>query len=178
MEKPIDPTLAQKISKDLAALKDKEAERRRKIADGRPRSESVRELPKIRLSWDPLPPGEWSIEHVERHYIENKAILEERFSNKFDIQRINEICKLKPDLAYIGREGWAGYTTFEFHKHSNVILECPFEGNAIYVLRKFAWEDLAKNSKGWIRDNRPDDYIKIVHKGDWIGRVKAALRYF
>jgi hypothetical protein len=51
-----------------------------------------------------------------------------------DWQRIREIKRLKPVRCYIGKRMWEGYAVYTFKRATNVVLECPFEGNATYIL--------------------------------------------
>ena len=55
-----------------------------------------------------------------------------------------------------------------------VVLECPVEGNATYVLSG-DWKKMVGHSKFYLRTNFSHNYTKIVHKGDWLARVKTAL---
>jgi hypothetical protein len=48
------------------------------------------------------------------------------------------------------------------------------EGNATYVLTG-DWKRMAGHSKAHLRQEYPDSYIKVVHKGDWLDRVRYAL---
>src|SRR5882724_5108944 len=49
-------------------------------------------------------------------------------------QTLEQWKKLRPAKCYIGNELWDGYVVFEFGSTKNVVLECPVEGNATYVL--------------------------------------------
>ncbi len=89
-----------------------------------------------------------------------------------DWQRIREIKKLKPVKCYVGKRMWEGYTVYTFKRTTNVVLECPFEGNATYVLDR-NWEREVRHTKQYVRQHY--DYRKIVHKGGWLARVHDSL---
>jgi hypothetical protein len=44
------------------------------------------------------------------------------------------MASLGPLRCYIGKDFWSGYVVLEFSASDCVVLECPFEGNATYVL--------------------------------------------
>ena len=56
---------------------------------------------------------------------------------------------LAPLRCYIGNESWDGYVVFEFRDSNSVVLECPFEGNATYILPA-DWKIMAGH-KPWMR---------------------------
>ena len=54
------------------------------------------------------------------------------------------------------------------------MLECPFEGNATYVLWG-DWKAMAGHTKGEMRRKFENRYTKVVHKGYWLSRIREAL---
>ena len=89
-----------------------------------------------------------------------------------DWQRIREIKKLKPVKCYVGKKMWEGYTVYTFRRTTNVVLECPFEGNATYILGE-NWKSKVRHTKQYVRQHYK--YNKIVHKGEWLDRVRDSL---
>ena len=75
---------------------------------------------------------------------------------------------------YIGNELWDGYVVFEFGGTKKVVLECPVEGNATYVLSG-DWKRMVGHSKAYLRQEFPNSCTKIVHKGDWLDRIRYSL---
>jgi hypothetical protein len=75
---------------------------------------------------------------------------------------------------HIGSDSWEGYIIFEFPRARRVVPECPFAPNAIYVLSR-QWRQLIAKSKGELRE-MPAHAVKIVHKSEWLSRVRTALR--
>ena len=131
-----------------------------------------------RFAFELLPPGKWDIEMLIKHFEREAAHLPFEI-NKGDLQphRLREIKKLEPEECYIGTEGWLGYVVFTFKHSAKVVLECPIEGNATYVL-KGNWKPMVRNSKKELRSRYPHRYKKIVHKGDWFSRIRSALGYW
>jgi hypothetical protein len=85
-----------------------------------------------------------------------------------------EIGRLSPSECYVGREGWKGYVVFTFESTSRVLLECPIEGNALYVLDE-NWKTMLGLSKGEIRERHQGQHVRVVHRGDWLSRAETAL---
>ena len=67
---------------------------------------------------------------------------------------------------------WEGYAVYTFKRTTKVVLECPFEGNATYILNR-NWEREVRHTKQYVRQHY--DYRKIVHKGGWLDRVHDSL---
>ena len=64
---------------------------------------------------------------------------------------------------------------FKFGNLRRVLLECPIEGNATYILIG-DWRQMAFETKADLRRRFENRYIKVVHKGGWLGQIWAALR--
>jgi hypothetical protein len=69
---------------------------------------------------------------------------------------------------------WLGYAVYEFTFSDRIVLETPIRGNATYVLSG-DWQKMIYLSKAELRSEYADRYTKVVHKGRWIQRVRAAL---
>ena len=129
-----------------------------------------------RLPFVLLPPGTWQVADVVAHY-RNLAPGGVAYPKprEMDFNRIARIERLRPLRCYIGKDSWLGYHLFEFAHSKRVVLECPIKGNATYVLRG-NWKAMVSHTKAELRENFPHHYIKVVHKGDWLHRVRLALR--
>lgn len=128
-----------------------------------------------RLPFVLLPPGKWDITHVIEHYRKVSHDLPNGFKGrKLDWSRLEEIASLSPVRCHVGKESWLGYVVFEFAYSDRVVLECPFEGNATYILSD-DWKSMVGYSKAEIREEFADCYTKVVHKGDWLYRIREAL---
>ncbi|MCL4849795.1 MAG: hypothetical protein KJZ78_00250 [Bryobacteraceae bacterium] len=135
----------------------------------------VPDIPIERLSFELLRPGTWDIDDVIRHYRAQARTRPELYLDRvIDYGRLEALKKLRPVKCYIGRELWDGYVVFEFNGTRNVVLECPVEGNATYVLSG-DWKRMVGHSKAYLREHYPHSYTKVVHKGDWLDRVRYAL---
>jgi hypothetical protein len=123
-----------------------------------------------------LPPGKWRIEQVIPHYRRlshsQAGFLQGR---KLDVSRIERIWSLGATKPWIGEDAWHGYIVFEFPNTDRVVLECPFEGNATYVLWG-NWKERLSWTKTEIRAEQPNRHLWFPHRGNWLNRVRAALR--
>lgn len=129
------------------------------------------EVPVERFSFELLPPGSWGIEDVIAHYRREAHRLP---TDLADRGRLEALKSLRPAKCYVGKELWSGYVVFEFSGSSRVVLEKPFKGNATYVLWG-DWRRMVGHTKLDLRTRFPQNYTKIVHKGDWLGRIRAGL---
>ncbi len=112
---------------------------------------------------------------VIEHYRHGSHSLPSGLSGrKIDNSRLEKIALLRPLRCYIGKETWSGYAVFEFANSNCVVLECPFEGNATYVLWG-DWKAMIEHTKAEIRREFENRYTKIVHKGEWLARIREAL---
>lgn len=133
----------------------------------------------IHVDFEILPPGEYQLERIEQHF--------ERFAatnsgKSILTERIRELHKLKPMACYVGKAGWYGYIAFEFSYSENVILECPIDGNAMFVLPSRCWENLARIPRRELVADHEGEVLRFKHPnhslnyGYWLSHVKAALK--
>lgn len=132
-------------------------------------------LPTQQLPFVLLPPGSWQIRQVVDHYrsVADKLPLGLRGS-RIEWSRLREIESLNPVRCYIGKNSWLGYVVFEFMNSQTVVMECPMEGNATYILTG-NWVNMVSHTKAEIRIQFARNYTKVVHKGDWLYRIRQAL---
>jgi hypothetical protein len=164
------------VGRDTAAELEAKPSKRDKVAQDllvRPAG-----VPVERFSFKLLPPGTWDIEDVIKHYHEEAH----RFPADLGCRNIDEgrlwaMRSLNPCKCYVGTESWLGYVVFEFSWSSRVVLECPFEGNAIYVLWG-DWKRMVTHTKRYIWSHFPQNYSRIVHrgKGEWLARTRGTLK--
>jgi hypothetical protein len=119
-----------------------------------------------------LPPGHWEFQTVFDHY--RKKSSSASFDQELDWKRIEQIKLLKPILRHVGVKAWLGYAVYEFPYSNRIVLETPIKGNATYVLSG-DWQKMIYRSKAELRLEYVDRYTKVVHRGQWIQRVRAAL---
>lgn len=93
---------------------------------------------------------------------------------QLDINRFEQIELLNPVKRHVGEKSWWGYVAFEFAGTSKVVLECPFEGNAVYILPG-DWMKMIQLNKAEIRSEYEDRCTRVFHTGNWIHRVHKAL---
>jgi len=82
---------------------------------------------------------------------------------------------LKAKLKGFGVKGWFGYAVYEFTYTKKIIVECPVEGNATYILWG-DWQNKVLLTKGELRHRYPNEHIRVIHQGDWIEDVSRALK--
>jgi hypothetical protein len=143
-------------------------------------SEKTLKLPNIRTarhSFIILPPGEeWQFREVFEHY-RKQSDYHSLFGGGLDWSRIDRIvAALNPKLGRVGVESWLGYAVYEFSYTHRVVLECPREGNATYVLWG-DWKNMIHLSKGELRSFHPDKHVRLFHTGDWLHKIELALRF-
>ena len=128
-----------------------------------------------RVAFRLLPPGSWSIDDVIAHYRHEATNLPSNLIRK-DLQwrRLLDVKSLGAHRCWIGEHMWMGYCVFMFPFSSKAVLECPFEGNATYILSE-SWKQLAMHTKQDLRRLFPNRHRKVVHKGDWLARVRSSL---
>jgi hypothetical protein len=132
-------------------------------------------IPTVKLNFELLPPGSWSIDDVIAYYRREAAHFPTDLAGRtIEWQRLAEIKTLRPKECYIGTDSWLGYVVFTFSYTSKVVLECPIEGNATYVLSG-NWQAMVRHTKRELRENYPAQYVRVVHRGHWLDRVQDAL---
>lgn len=125
-----------------------------------------------RLYWRVLPPGEWTLDSVLRHYDHLQRL---NPHIRYDTDRLQKLFSLHPSTCYIGLDEFDGYIVFAFTHTRKVVLECPVYGNAIYAIRD-NWQGLSTCSKYELLTDYPTLVYRIIHTGDWFWRLKASLR--
>ena len=124
-----------------------------------------------RLPWRVLPAGELTLERVLSHY---GGLGRDRPDVRYEPERIRKAYSLGPDGCFVGTDEFEGYIVFTFPGTGKALLECPVYGHAIYVLGP-DWRRLSRLSKGDLLSNQTRGVTKIVHRGEWFARTKAAL---
>lgn len=123
-----------------------------------------------------LPPGHvWDYRTVFEHY-QHLSRAHNFEHTAIDWTRIEKIQKhLKAKLKGFGVKGWFGYAVYEFPYTKRIIVECPVEGNATYILWG-DWQNKVLLTKGELRHRYPNEHIRVIHQGDWIEDVSSALK--
>ncbi len=81
---------------------------------------------------------------------------------------------LEADETYLGQDSFEGYICFYFKAKGAAVLECPFYGNAVYVL-KHDWQALSKYSKTELLDNFSDSILRSRHTRWFASCLRRAL---
>ncbi len=128
-----------------------------------------------RFPFELLPPGTWDMNDVIAHCRRAVARPNTTFQHhEIDPQRLEKIGYLRPSRCSVGKNGWQGYVLFEFSWTDRVVLECPLTGNATYVLSG-NWNRMIGRTKEYLRTRYSKECTKVVHKGDWLSRIRKAL---
>jgi hypothetical protein len=125
-----------------------------------------------KLNWRILPKGELSFEKVFGYY---RKIQRKKPNELYDEGRLISIKKLRPLKCYVGLKEFKGYHVFRFNYSKKAILENPYKGNAIYVLNG-DWRSLSQMTKSELLDTNLAHVQRIVHNGDWFGKLQKALQ--
>jgi hypothetical protein len=128
-----------------------------------------------RLPFKLLPPGAWDVETVIGSYQNANKFANNWCPPRLDLGRLTALVSLGPTRCYLGTELWSWYVLFEFEAFGSSVLECPYEGNATYVILG-EWASVVSHTKREIREEFSARCTKIVHKNEWLKRVSAALR--
>jgi len=126
------------------------------------------------LNWKLLPKGEQLTQSINDYLHAAKG----RYPvKKLDSKRITEILTLNPLKAYIGNNEFDEYIVFIFNNSPYAVLECPWLGNAIYLLKKDKWPNLSKLPKSALLNNQSKHARRIIHdpEGNWLNTLKLAL---
>lgn len=129
-------------------------------------------VPLKRLKWKILPPGEHPFQTVIGYY--QQLQMAGRLTKRYDEERLATIQELGASAVYVGTDEFEHYVVFDFRALGKAVLECPYEGNAIYVIDG-DWENLAQYSKAELLRFFSDEVERVIHKGDWLPRLKKAL---
>lgn len=124
----------------------------------------------ITRDFEIAPPGERSDEHVRAYY--RQVVGRDRLEGEFSQDRFEKMLALPRSGWQKGKAGFYGYIVLMFDHTKKVVLECPVENNAIYLLDSGKDRLLAMN-KQQLRES--GEVKRIFHKGDWYRRLKDEL---
>jgi hypothetical protein len=127
-----------------------------------------------RVVWQILPPGDSISASVNRYLT---AVRARHPSRRFDSSRITRVTSLKPSKAYVGQGEFDGYVVFLFDRSPQAVLECPWVGNALYLLSG-NWTELSKLPKSTLLDNHHRQVRRIIHDecGSWFEELTRLLK--
>lgn len=134
-----------------------------------PKRDPVGQAP-ITRDFEIAGPGEQGDEHVRRYYRE--VVGRDRLEGVFSQDRFEKMLALPRSGWQKGKAGFYGYIVLMFDHTERVLLECPVEGNAIYVLDSGEDRLLAMNKR---QLRKSGEAKRIFHTGDWYRRLKDEL---
>ncbi|MDC0275411.1 hypothetical protein OAL00_00590 [Verrucomicrobiales bacterium] len=132
------------------------------------------DLPAVQdLNWVMLPGGESIWSRISRS---TQAIQRRYPAKQLDASRLEKIAALCPDEVYQGKHEFDGYFVFLFHRVSRAVLECPWVGNAIYVIHG-DWRKLSRLTKSDLLSRHQHEVRRIIHResGNWYSDLKRSL---
>ena len=127
-----------------------------------------------KLSWQLLPSGDSISTSVNRYLQASKARYPHR---QYDSSRISHVVTLNPEKAYVGRDEFDGYVVFLFPNCDQAVLECPWVGNALYLL-KGNWIELSRLPKSTLLCLHHHHAQRFIHDdhGNWFHQLKRTLK--
>ena len=126
-----------------------------------------------KLSWKLLPGGKFDHVNITKHLQVMRAQYPQR---TYDDSRINKVMGLNPSQAYLGCDEFDGYIVFLFKDCRHAVLECPWTGNALYLLEG-DWIALSKMSKSELLNQHYKHARRIIHddSGNWFLKLKNLI---
>jgi hypothetical protein len=126
------------------------------------------------VAWQILPPGDSISVSVNRYLT---AVRARHPTRRFDSSRITRVTSLKPTKAYVSQGEFDGYVVFLFDRSPQAVLECPWVGNALYLLSG-NWTELSKLPKSTLLDNHHRQVRRIIHDegGSWFDELVRLLK--
>jgi hypothetical protein len=124
----------------------------------------------VRLPFRLLPPGVSNVKDILEYYLtEARGWLGKR---TVDEERLRRLDRLEPSRVSVGTTEYRGYVLFEFLRSSAVVLECPVEGNATYILWD-DWRGMLQMTKSEMRERA--NCLRIVHSNRSFDNIIVAL---
>ena len=126
------------------------------------------------VSWELLSEGK-RLEAEVNSYIQKTQ--HKYKSRRIDESRIRNIMKLSPVRCAAGKEEFDGYMAFFFEGCANAVLECAWEGNAIYIFPENKWSSLSKLTKSELIESHQSELTRIIHDPNklWFSRLKRMV---
>lgn len=150
-----------------AGLKRLEREIRERIENPAPRTISV--------PWELVRGGEGIAKQLNA-YLDS---VERKYrARKFDATRLKSVMKLGPSHCALGSGEFDGYVGFFFPKSGKVVLECAWEGNALYLFNEDRWIALSRLTKTELLSSHSQELERIIHdpQGRWFSRLQRRIR--
>jgi hypothetical protein len=143
---------------------------RRRVQEAfRPKRGTDSQAP-ITRDFEIAPPDQQGDEHVRRYY--RQVVGRDRLEGVFSQDRFEKMLALPRSGWQKGKAGFYGYIVLMFDHTERVVLECPVEGNAIYLLDSGEDRLLGMN-KRQLRES--GEAKRIFHTGSWYQRLKDEL---
>lgn len=171
--KPPPPTAAETAAaeqrlREIASLKARYGTKKRIVARVRKElaSPPARDAVKVlQLPWELLPGG-----HSDFETIRSRAAAWQKSQpgRVYEDQRLAFLFGRHPVEVWVGSDAFDGYFAFVFGGWRKVVFECPWKGNALYVVDG-DWKSLSQLSKKDLLANHSHRVEKFIHDeaGEW-----------
>jgi hypothetical protein len=128
-----------------------------------------------RVNWKLLPKGE-GLGDAFRNHLE--GVRRQTRGKQYDPGSLDKNWTLRPERIFVGQDEFDGYYVFVFEKYPVAVLECPWVGNALYLISKDRWVALSRLSKSSLLDSDCRDVERLIHgpSGDWFDRLCSKVK--
>jgi hypothetical protein len=124
-----------------------------------------------RVSWEILPPGKHPFPELVKHF---ERLQKGEAGSSIDEERLRKLCEFELTDTYTGSDDFRRYIVFDYSRYGFAILECPFVGNAVYILIG-DWKELSRLSKAELLNLDARDTMRITHRGAWFDRLNYVV---
>ena len=126
-----------------------------------------------KLNWEIFPAEQNLSLAVRKFYVD--SISRTNRGETIQFERLYRIIEtFNPVQCFIGKNEFDGYIVFLLKQTNKVICDNPIVGNAIYILDG-NWEKLSQQSKSELLDLEREHVKRVIHRGDWIVRIRKAI---
>jgi hypothetical protein len=112
-----------------------------------------------RVPWRILPPGRLGARKAAQYFRRLQRLVPELGIQE---QRLEFMEKFDSDGVFVGRDSFDGYICFYFSDAKVAVLECPYYGDATYIL-KGDWQTLSQFSKHDLLTHFPEETTRVIH---------------
>lgn len=125
-----------------------------------------------RVPWRILPPGKAGARKAAQYYRRLQSLAPEL---RVEEARLRFMEELDADSVFIGQDSFDGYICFFFAKQNVAVLECPFYGEAAYILQS-DWRALSHYSKSELLTHFKAVTTRVIHTSRFHSNFRYDLR--
>ena len=124
-----------------------------------------------RVPWRILPPGKTGARKAAQYFRRLQRLVPELGIQE---KRLEFMEQFDSDAVFIGRDSFDGYICFCFSDEKVAVLECPFYGDATYIL-KGDWQTLSQFSKNDLLTHFREETKRVIHTNWFEWNFRRAL---